>query len=379
MQAMYGRHGESPVPIVAAYSPSQCFFAAIEAARIALKYRTPVILLSDGYLANGSEPWRLPDVSTLPDIDGGVRHRAQPHGGRRHRGVLALPARPRDHGPSVGGGPALPASRTASAASRRKTAPGTSTYEAENHGFMVRLREERVAHIANDIPFTMMEGDVDDADLLVLGLGLHVGGYHHRGHAGPGRGAQSGPRPCHPSEPTAPRLGRHRAPLSQGAGPRDEPGPSSAASSEPSTWSMPNLSARWRGFPSPRLNSTRTSTERLMTDVPTTTKADWTSDQEVRWCPGCGDYSILTAVQMLMPELGVRREDTVFISGIGCARPVPLLHEHLRSTRHPRAGARAGHRPGYGPSRPGRVGGGGVTATCCPSAATTCCMPCAAM
>ena len=66
--AMYGRHGESPLPIVAAYSPSHCFDAAIEAARIALKYRTPVILLSDGYLANGSEPWLLPDVDTLPDI-----------------------------------------------------------------------------------------------------------------------------------------------------------------------------------------------------------------------------------------------------------------------------------------------------------------------
>ena len=65
---MYGRHGESPLPIVAAYSPSHCFDVAIEAARIALKYRTPVILLSDGYLANGSEPWRLPDVDSLPDI-----------------------------------------------------------------------------------------------------------------------------------------------------------------------------------------------------------------------------------------------------------------------------------------------------------------------
>src|SRR4051794_5561617 len=68
MQAMYGRHGECPIPIVAAYSPAQCFDAAIEAARIALKYRTPVLLLSDGYLANGSEPWRLPDPATLPDI-----------------------------------------------------------------------------------------------------------------------------------------------------------------------------------------------------------------------------------------------------------------------------------------------------------------------
>jgi len=66
--ALYGRHGESPIPVVAAYSPSHCFFMAIEAARIALKYRTPVILLTDGYLATGSEPWKLPDVDALPDI-----------------------------------------------------------------------------------------------------------------------------------------------------------------------------------------------------------------------------------------------------------------------------------------------------------------------
>ena len=66
--ALYGRHGEAPLPVVAAHSPSHCFFAAIEAARIALKYRTPVILLSDGYIANGAEPWKLPDVDSLPDI-----------------------------------------------------------------------------------------------------------------------------------------------------------------------------------------------------------------------------------------------------------------------------------------------------------------------
>ena len=68
LQAMFGRNGESPVPIVAAASPADCFNAAIEAARIAVKYRTPVILLSDGYLANGSEPWRIPGIASLPDL-----------------------------------------------------------------------------------------------------------------------------------------------------------------------------------------------------------------------------------------------------------------------------------------------------------------------
>ena len=68
LQAMFGRNGESPVPIVAPASPADCFNAAIESARIAVKYRTPVILLSDGYLANGSEPWRMPDIASLPDL-----------------------------------------------------------------------------------------------------------------------------------------------------------------------------------------------------------------------------------------------------------------------------------------------------------------------
>ena len=122
--AMYGRHGESPLPIVAAHSPSDCFFAAIEAARIALKYRTPVVLLSDGYLANGSEPWRLPDVSTLPDIsttfatapnhvtaDGDEVFWPYLRDGTRWRAPSRCPA------PRV--------SCTASAASRRRTARAT--------------------------------------------------------------------------------------------------------------------------------------------------------------------------------------------------------------------------------------------------------------
>ena len=121
LHVMFGRHGEAPVPIVAAMSPSHCFYAAIEAARIALKYRTPVFLLSDGYLANGSEPWRLPDVESLPDISVPVRHRGEPR-----RRVHALPARPRDAGAPVGDPRHARASSTASAGWRRPTSPATS-------------------------------------------------------------------------------------------------------------------------------------------------------------------------------------------------------------------------------------------------------------
>ena len=99
LPAMFGRNGESPVPVIAAASPADCFNAAIEAARIAVKYRTPVILLSDGYLANGSEPWRIPDTASLPDLSQEFAFAA----GRRGRGrVRAVPAGPGDPGPALG-------------------------------------------------------------------------------------------------------------------------------------------------------------------------------------------------------------------------------------------------------------------------------------
>ena len=120
MLAMYGRHGEAPMPIVAASSPSDCFAAAFEAARIAIKYRTPVMLLTDGYLANGAEPWVLPDVDALPDIS--VPFATEPNHGDEFWPYLRDPetlARPWAI-------PGTPGSCTASVASRRKTAPATS-------------------------------------------------------------------------------------------------------------------------------------------------------------------------------------------------------------------------------------------------------------
>ncbi len=102
LQAMFGRNGESPVPIVAPQSPGDCFDAALEAARIAITYRTPVMLLSDGMLANGSEPWRIPELDDLPAIDPAFATGPNHTHGRRRAGVLALPARPRDPGPPVG-------------------------------------------------------------------------------------------------------------------------------------------------------------------------------------------------------------------------------------------------------------------------------------
>ncbi len=125
LQAMFGRNGESPVPVVAPQSPGDCFDAALEAARIAITYRTPVMLLSDGMLANGSEPWRIPELAELPTIDPAFAATHQP--GRRGRRPSSGPtSATRPRWPGRGRSRAPPASSTASAASRRATGTGTS-------------------------------------------------------------------------------------------------------------------------------------------------------------------------------------------------------------------------------------------------------------
>ena len=167
--AMYGRHAEAPLPIVAAYSPGNCFNAAIEAVRIALKYRTPVILLSDGYLANGSEPWLLPDVTTLPDISvpfATETNHTAPDGTAEFWPYLRDPetlARPW----AIPGTPGL---MHRVGGIEKEDGTGNISYEPANHSAMVHLRAAKIAGIANDIPLATIVGD-EDADLCLLGWG----------------------------------------------------------------------------------------------------------------------------------------------------------------------------------------------------------------
>ena len=167
--AMFGRHGEAPLPIVAAYSPSNCFDAAIEAARIALKYRTPVILLSDGYLANGSEPWRLPDPDQLPDISVSfqtVKNHVDDDGTEEYWPYARDPetlARPW----AVPGTPGL---MHRVGGIEKEDGTGNISYSPSNHTTMVHLRAAKVAGIAADIPPAAVVGDAD-ADVVLLGWG----------------------------------------------------------------------------------------------------------------------------------------------------------------------------------------------------------------
>ncbi len=164
LMALFGRHGEAPMPILAASTPGDCFHMAIEAARIATKYMTPVILLSDGYLANGAEPWRVPSLADLPLFK--VTFRDDPTGFmpfQRDPQTLARPwARPGTPGLEhrVGG--------------LEHESRGNVSYDPLNHEKMTHLRADKVASIANDIPLLDVEGP-EEGDLLLLGWGSTEG------------------------------------------------------------------------------------------------------------------------------------------------------------------------------------------------------------
>jgi 2-oxoglutarate ferredoxin oxidoreductase subunit alpha len=164
--AMFGRHGESPMPIVAAASPADCFAMAIEAARIAVRYRTPVILLSDTFLSNSSEPWHIPDVDDLPEIDPDF---AAPNGD----GFLPYARDDRLARPwAVPGTPGL-VHRVGGL--ERQDLTGNISYDPENHERMTHLRQAKVDGIADDIPPLDIDDPSGEADLLVLGWGSSLG------------------------------------------------------------------------------------------------------------------------------------------------------------------------------------------------------------
>ncbi|HZD18547.1 MAG TPA: 2-oxoacid:acceptor oxidoreductase subunit alpha [Actinomycetota bacterium] len=166
--AMYGRHGEAPLPIVAARSPGHCFDAAIEAARIAVTYRTPVILLSDTFLANSSEPWRVPDVDDLPVID--PKLATVPNAGQEFLPYLRDERLARPW--AVPGTPGL---RHRVGGLEKEDGTGDISYDPENHERMTHLRRAKVEKVAEDIPPLEVDDPDGDARMLVLGWGSSYG------------------------------------------------------------------------------------------------------------------------------------------------------------------------------------------------------------
>ena len=167
LQALFGRNGESPVVVLAASTPTDCFQYAFEAARIAVEHMTPVILLTDGYLANGTEPWRIPSMKDLPDIhppyasDQDLPYVPYKRDSEKMSRFWAIPGTPNmEH--RIGG--------------LEKTVKGTVSYVPENHELMVNMREQKVARVAAKVPDLTVSGE-ESGDLLVVGWG---GSYGYR-------------------------------------------------------------------------------------------------------------------------------------------------------------------------------------------------------
>jgi 2-oxoglutarate ferredoxin oxidoreductase subunit alpha len=164
-QALYGRNSEAPIPVLAASTPGDCFWVALEASRIALKYMVPVIVLSDGYLANGAEPWKIPTLEELPEIR--VRYRTEREGFMPYSRDPNTLARPW----AVPGTPGL---EHRIGGLEKQDVTGNVNYEPLNHERMVRLRAAKVAAIVQDVPDVVPTGDAD-GDLLLVGWGSTYG------------------------------------------------------------------------------------------------------------------------------------------------------------------------------------------------------------
>ncbi len=166
---LYGRHGEAPLPVIAVQSPSDAYEVAVEAARIATKYMTPVMLLSDGYIANSSEPWRLPDGEDLPDNQ--VTYTTAPNG---PDGSFLPYARDPETMARPWAVPGTPGLEHRIGGLEKQNLTGNVSYSPQNHELMTELREEKLRRIAAEIPLVEVHG-AEDADLLVIGWGSTFG------------------------------------------------------------------------------------------------------------------------------------------------------------------------------------------------------------
>ena len=182
LQAMFGRNSEAPVPVIAAATPGDCFWVALEASRIALKYMVPVIVLSDGYLANGAEPWRIPEVADLPEIP--VLFETNPDDFQPYRRNPETLARPW----AIPGTPGL---EHRLGGLEKQDVTGNVNYEPLNHEHMVKTRAAKVEAVAQDIPDVVPEGDAE-GDLAIVAWGSTHGAITAAVNAQRARGRKIG-------------------------------------------------------------------------------------------------------------------------------------------------------------------------------------------
>jgi len=169
MQAYYGRNGEAPIPIIATSTPSDCFDMAFEAVRIALQHMTPVILLSDGYIANGAEPWKFPSAADLPTIEVKFK-KALDEGEDKF-----LPYKRNEKGARPWAIPGTPGLEHRIGGLEKQAETGNVSYDSENHEFMVKAREAKVEKIVDYIPLQTIDSGAEKGKVLILGWGSTYG------------------------------------------------------------------------------------------------------------------------------------------------------------------------------------------------------------
>ena len=167
MQALYGRNGESPIPVIAAKSPGDCFFVAIEACRMAIQHMTPVILLSDGYIANSAEPWKFPKAADIPEIKVSFKKASE--------GEVFLPYQRDDMMVRPWAIPGTPGLAHRIGGLEKEANTGNVSYDPANHEYMVKTREARIQKIAEYIPEQTIESGPEEGELLIVGWGSTYG------------------------------------------------------------------------------------------------------------------------------------------------------------------------------------------------------------
>ena len=332
-QAVYGRNADAPIPVIAARSPSDCFEVAIEAVRIAVRHMTPVILLTDGYLANAAEPWRLPNIDDIPRIDVNVP-------GARAEGQdvssFIFSRNPETLGrPWVA--PGMPGLMYRVGGIEKDLRTGNISYDAQNHQAMTDLRAAKVASVAKFIPPQKVEIGPEQGSLGGRRLGLDL----RRAVSGRARHACERAREPHPHsllEPVPRESRRAAARLRSHPRSRDEHGAARDAAARQARRRDDSiqqghgpavLDRRARAEnPQPARRQGRRPCGAWRASMSAQLQAkDFASSQEVRWCPGCGDYAVLKSVTKALADVGAVPEKTVFVSGIGCSSRFPYYFE----------------------------------------------------
>ncbi len=356
-QAVYGRNADSPLVVIASHGPGDCFDAAIEAVRIATKFMTPVMLLSDGYIANAAEPWRFPTSTTLRAVPGRLPHRP----GRASSPSCAI----EETLARVWAKPGTPGLMHRIGGIEKAFGSGHIDYAPANHQKMTDTRAAKIDGIANDIPEQAVELGKPSGKLCVVGWGStygpisravanllaegHAVAHIHLRHIWPLprnlKALLSGYE-----QVLVPEMNNGQLVALLRAETLIDAQPLTKIAGRP--FKIAEIEAPPSSPPAGGLSHERPDPARQAAPPRT-----FATDQEVRWCPGCGDYAILKAMQKTLADVGAHPGEDGIRLRHRLRRALSLLHGDLRLPHHPRPRAGLRHRHQAGQSGARRLGG----------------------